>query len=256
MNKIISKLTDISNHFMNNIKALIPRKIKNETVLKAIEFLRRRSKMPSERILENAFVNREILCKSGNGILCKDSYIENQHEWKGVRFGSRKRSAVQYSGCGIIATYNALMALGETVSSHRLVELISRYERNGAVLKGDFGISPVAIADYFRENGYRTDVVCGKEKDSIDRLGADSATVIVTVYNDRRNIMAGMHTVNITKDSHNKYFIHNAYTKNKDNIYVSKDNEGSGFDTLQDAVDSISCDPALLYAIGISKLCP
>ncbi|MDE6388724.1 MAG: hypothetical protein K2L82_13075 [Lachnospiraceae bacterium] len=101
---------------------------------------------------------------------------------------------MSYSGCEIIATYNALKALGEPVSEQTAVDLIAMYENNGAVLGGKFGSSPYAIEDYFKEQGY--DVVTTTSQDSaiINKIGESCDTVIVNAYNNKDDITAMIHT--------------------------------------------------------------
>ena len=237
------------------IRAFIPQRIKNETVLKTYEFLRRRSAVPSKRIKSNEKVNRATLCNPECKILEPDNYVENQHEWKDVQFGSWKRHNMQYSGCEIIATYNALLALGEKVSGRTMVNLISHYEADGAALNGDFGVSPTAIFDYFENRGYDVSITYSKDKAVINSLGENSDTIIATVYNDRKNIMKEVHTVCITKDADKKYFIHNSYVKDGRNVYVRKGKcgKGEGFDTVQEAAVNVSPDSSIICVIGISR---
>lgn len=54
--------------------------------------------------------------------------IENQALWGKAQFGNSPNSNMSYSGCEIIATYNALSALGEPTSADTMVSLISRYD--------------------------------------------------------------------------------------------------------------------------------
>lgn len=135
-----------------------------------------------------------------------------------------------------------------------MVDLISGYEEDGAALNGDFGVSPVAISDYFKDNNYDVTVLMSRNKTEINALGENSETVIVTAYNNQKDIMAQVHTVSITKDENDKYFVHNSYTLDSHNNYVSKgkDKSGNGFDTLQDAIEGMSSDAAVISVIGLS----
>jgi hypothetical protein len=237
------------------IRAFIPQRIKNGTVLKTYEFLRSKSSIPPKRIKSNAKANRTVLCSPECHILKPDSYIENQHEWNDVKFGSWKKHNMRYSGCEIIATYNALLALGEKVSGRTMVKLISHYEADGAALNGDFGVSPTAIFDYFENKGYDTEITYSKDETVINKLAESSDTVIATVYNDRMDIMKAVHTVCITKDTDNKYLIHNAYAKDGQGVFVRKGRGGKdeGFDTLQEAAVNVASGSALICAVGISR---
>lgn len=179
-------------------------------------------------------------------IYCAGEYIENQYYWKDVKFGI---SDMSYSGCEIIATYNALKALGEPVSEQTAVDLIAMYENNGAVLGGKFGSSPYAIEDYFREQGYDVMTTTSQDPSIINKIGEDCDTVIVNAYNNKDDITAMIHTVSITKEE-GTYSVHNAYYVDSNNNYAAKD----GYGTLQEAIDAISRDEsASIDVIGISN---
>lgn len=239
----------ILNNFYKALKAWIPQHIKNKDVLAFYEILRHFSNISEKRIEKNAKINEGLLYNS-KSILKSGDYIENQGEWEVVQFGSLKEHNMKYSGCEIIATYNALMALGEAVSGEMMVNLISGYERDGAALNGDFGVSPVAIEDYFKNRGYDVSITTSKEIDTINNIGVKSDTVIVTAYNDQHDITAQVHTVSITKEADGKYCIHNSYYYDKHNgTYVSR----RGFDTLQNAINGMSSDASVISVIGISK---
>jgi len=161
---------------------------------------------------------------------------------------------MKYSGCEIIATYNALVDLGVNLSNNfngndAMVNLISYFEENGAMLNGDFGVAPMEIEKYFKNNGYNVTSTSSTNEDRINNLGTNSETVIVTVYNDQNDIMRQVHTVCVTKDASGYYTIHNAYKMNAANKYI----EMGGYNTLSDAISAISTDPKSIYTIGINK---
>lgn len=174
-------------------------------------------------------------------------YIENQKYWENVKYGI---SDMSYSGCEIIATYNALKALGEDVSAKTVVELIATYECNGAVLWGKFGTSPYTIGDYFKKEGYDVVTTFSQDTEIINNIGESCDTVIVNAYNDENDITAMIHTVSITKDEAGTYSVHNAYCNDGNGNYLAKD----GYGTLQEAIDDISNEkPKSIYVIGISN---
>lgn len=174
-------------------------------------------------------------------------YIENQSDWGNVRFG---RSDMAYSGCEILATCNALTALGETVSAQTVADMIAMYECYGAVLGGRFGTSPYALEEYFRQQGYRVETTTSTDTAQINAIGAGSDTVIVNAYNNKNDIMAMIHTVSITRDKKEKFSVHNAYYRDQTNQFAAKGSYGS----LQEAVHAISNrNPESIVVIGISK---
>lgn len=248
---------------VTEVKEFIPHKVPNNIVLGVLEGM-----SEAESILFKLFPiptivipvkhsrdNKDILLKGSptennqNEIIYQPGeYIENQKNWTEVRFGITNMS---YAGCEIIATYNALKALGEEVSEQTIVDLILMYECDGAVLGGGFGTSPYAVEDYFIENGYDVVTTTSLDTKTINEIGESSDTVIVSVYNDKDDIMEMIHTVCITKDMNGQYSVHNAYNYNSvTKSYEAKD----GYYTLQDAINAVSNkSPSSIDVIGISN---
>lgn len=141
------------------LKGFIPQNIPNETVLGTLEgaarletwmkqpiflfpesfpipILRPTTLITAAAIERHKEYNLDILIKESqkkDGIYATGEYIENQFYWKDIKFGI---SDMSYSGCEIMATYNALKALGEPVSEQTVVDLIAMYEADGAVFGG------------------------------------------------------------------------------------------------------------------------
>lgn len=234
------------------IKAFIPQKVSNEAVVVAMEKLSVDYPVAPITIQQNEADNLAILTTTAT--LCESGkYIENQASWSDVKYGNK--STMDKTGCGIIASYNALLALGESVSEQTMVDLISRYEQNGAVLYGEFGTSPLQIVKCFEEKGYDVTLSISKEEAAINDIGDNSDTVIATVYNNKYNVMDQLHTVSITKDANGKFSIHNTglFDSNA-NSYLAKDNNGLGYDTLHDAICDVSGGDSMnISVIGISK---
>ncbi len=251
------------------LKGFIPQKISNAAVLgtldraakieaaiKKMSFPIPVSAKSSAVIKRHKVQNMNILLNgsqesNGAAIYAKDKYIENQNAWREVKFGI---SDMRYSGCEIIAAYNALKALGEPVSEQTVVDLIAMYEQNGAVLGGKFGTSPYAVENYFRGRGYDVMTTTSREAAVINRIGEKCDTVIVNAYNNKNDITAMIHTVSITRGEEGTYSVHNAYHIDKkgngNDRYVSKD----GYSTLQEAIDAISKYGSLcIDVIGISN---
>lgn len=225
------------------LRAFIPQKISNKTVLTVLKILSKLCCISEPIIISNAAYNRKILLDKD--IYEPDCYIENQSKWRAVKFG--RKYTMSYSGCEIIAVYNALRALGEDMSLPRVIGLISCFENNGAVLGGFFGTAPYAIERYFRDNGYGVIVTDSMDTELINSIGEESDTVIVTAYNDKYDIMKQVHTVSITKEERETYAVHNAY------YYVhGRFQAKNGYQNLQEAINAISgMHPASIYVIGI-----
>ena len=235
-------------------KALIPQEISNGTFLSIYDALTKLSDIPESVIKQNAIDNAKLLSGTNTPLSATD-YIENQSQWGNVKFGEGNKTNIAGSGCGIIATYNALNALGETTTSQTMVDLISYYEHDGAVMGGAWGVSPEAIENYFIGQGY--DVTSTSEKGmlTINMIGEQYDTVIVTAYNDAYDITQQVHTVSITKETDGTYSVHNVNEYDSgQNKYVCRDNNGVGYSTLMDAINSISLtEPSSINVIGISN---
>lgn len=132
----------------------------------------------------------------------KPGLIENQKELGYLRFG---KTTMAYAGCEILAVYNVLYSLGTKAN---LADLIHTFEHDGMVLSGRFGTAPKAISDFFNKRGY-TVKMSQKEKD-FEAIASQSKNMILTMYNNRFNIMDEVHTVCITKAEDGLY-AHNVY---------------------------------------------
>ena len=79
-------------------------------------------------------------------IYCQEDIPKEQ--W---RYGFRASAA---TGCGWIATYNALCLLGKPVEPEKLIQY---YERQFPLVHGNCGTTILAPAFYFKKKGYRVD---------------------------------------------------------------------------------------------------
>ena len=196
------------NEMFKKVCAVIPTKINNSTVVEAFEMMRKQQKLMkkdfSAKIAgnETAFKKHEAALKNAGG------YVEDQNAWTDVSYGE---STMQYSGCEIFATFNAIRnIMGKDIMS--LPKMINSYEKDGMVLSGKFGTAPKAIADFLNNNGFTTKLTT-EEKD-FDALGKSADSLILTMYNDGSDISQEVHTVNISKDA-GKFTAHNVYCNGK-----------------------------------------
>ena len=234
-------------------KGFIPRKVDNETVLKSYDLMSAMCPISSKTIESNAAWNAKELTQtdaSGNNVYIPKagSYIENQSEWGNVKFGCSPNSDMSYSGCEIIATYNALSALGENTSADTMVNLISSYEKNGAALYGEFGVAPNAIERYMKNAGYQVQSTISLDQGKINEIGENSDVIIATVYNNKNDITGEIHTVCITKTQGGNYMAHNT-GKKINGKYI----ESANVKTLYDALQLISTDFQAINVVGIEK---
>ena len=223
------------------IGAFVPQYIPNRLVCGLMGLLSVLYRTPKTRREENRKHNGELR------LFIPGKYIENQSQWRIVRFG--RKSTMAYSGCEILAVYNALLSLGECLSASELVELIGTFERNGAVWAGLLGTAPGAICKYFRKRGYKTEIRYRRDESTVNELGEEYDTLIVMFYNDAHDIFKMIHTVNISKDKEGKYWVHNCYKRQGINFVADGPHE-----SLWNAIhnrDFRQC--AVLCTIGIRK---
>lgn len=205
--------------------------------------------VPTQIRLRNRRENEKLLAQSSSPFV-PGQFIENQQQWGSIRFGAGRKSNMQYAGCGILAAANALLALGEPVDSHRMAELICSFEKDGAVLRGDFGVSPQSIQRYLEAQGYRTQLLTCRDKEAVDRLGELCRAAIVTVYNDGTDLLAQLHTVCMAKNRAGRFVVHNAGWQTRTDPAFQKAN-AAGFASLDQAVCAVSKRAVLLSCIGI-----
>ena len=102
------------------------------------------------------------------------------------RYGFRSSAA---TGCGWIATYNALRILGKSACPNKLIRY---YERQLPLVHGNAGTSFWGPLVYFRQQGYRAEFVV--KRDTFDEAAKD-ADVCVLFYRWRRKWTLGAHFV-------------------------------------------------------------
>lgn len=230
-------------------KAFIPQHITNRKMLLFYRIAAFFSLIPKAKIVRHVEQNQMLFKEKGSPFKAGD-YIENQAEWGAIKFGISRHSSMAYSGCEIMATYNAKLALGEMISEKTMVDLIARYERKGVALNGAIGTSPKEIITYFQENGYKVIMTESTAPKLINQIGRTSDTIIVTAYNNRNDITGMIHTVSVTKEENGTYTLHNAYVYRQDShSYVAK----GGYHTLQEAIENMSSAPAVICVIGICR---
>ncbi|MBQ9148023.1 MAG: hypothetical protein IJX69_00455 [Oscillospiraceae bacterium] len=117
-----------------------------------------------------------------------DDLIYNQRnipkdQW---RYGFRASAA---TGCGWIATYNAMRLMGYTVD---IDELITWYEKQLPLIHGNAGTTMWTPVIRFRKWGFPTEVVLDRRK--FDEA-AKNADVCLLFYRWRKNLKLGAHFV-------------------------------------------------------------
>lgn len=239
------------------LAVFVPRYIPNLLVAGVIGFMQMVQRTSKEKVEQNFIENSKLLeeqssLQGGVPFFRPGAYIENQRLWRKVKFG--RDYTMSYGGCEIMAVYNALLSLGKELSAKEMAELISHFERRGAVRGGLWGVAPQAVKPYFKRKGYHVKKTWSRREKTINRIGEESDTVIVFSYNNGQDIFDGMHTVNISKDGEGKFHVHNDYRTGPDGqgriVFVSH----GPYDTLAEAVTNLSeGTAAIICVIGIRK---
>ncbi|MBR1862298.1 MAG: hypothetical protein IJ796_10665 [Lachnospiraceae bacterium] len=204
------------------LRGFIPQRVSNGAVVGFLRFTKGISKPFTRRNKDEALTQ---LSRIENHLKsCRQSFIENQNDYTDVGYGAK---TMQYSGCGVFAVYNALVYLNKKTGykktdelkkilsfppAQRLSYLIKAFEKNGIVFSGNLGTSPKSIRDFFAKLGLST-VMTSRVSD-FDRMGEESDTLILMMYNDRENIFNNVHTINISKDGA-RFTAHNVYANGR-----------------------------------------
>lgn len=120
-------------------------------------------------------------------------FIEDQHSYTDMKYG---KVTVRYSGCEVISVYNAIWSI-EKKATIPFVKMVRDFEKDGMVLRGIFGTSPKSINKYLNKHGYKT--VYSVNENEFDKIGEKSRSILVTYYNDGKDISKMIHTIAITK---------------------------------------------------------
>ena len=229
--------------------SFIPRYINNRALLTIYQLL---TLVPVPRKVREKNYNRnleQLRNAAWDFWTVPSVYIENQNEWGDILFGTGGHHNMRYSGCEVLATFNALKALTQAGSPESMAKLICEFETRGAALRGEFGVSPRAIEAYFRKHGFRVAATDKSDSESLDMVDGQSQVLIATVYNDANDITKQVHTVCITQDAGKGYVLHNTYRKDAKGRYLAS----PAYATITDALKKISnFETKLIYLIGIS----
>ena len=219
---------------MSFLKSFIPTKVSNEIILNFFELLRITA---SHKFNGNLEKNNKNFNNHLKEIEENDGYIENQDLYTDMNYGNK---TIDFCGCEIIATYNAIYDL---TGKHDISfpNMIDSFEKDGIVLSGFFGTAPRSIEDYFKKQGFKT--ISSSKKNEYDKIGEKSDALILTMFNDKNNIMNMVHTINITKKNGGFYIHNNGYKS-----YLTKYNSIS--DLLLRINDGNAKD---IFLIGIMK---
>ena len=163
-----------------------------------------------------------------------NGYIEDQNSYTDLSYGKR---TVKYSGCEVIAVYNALSHMNDR--RYDLISLLGKFEVDGCILSGEWGTAPSAIKDFFIAEGYIV-----KQYRLKDKIDLPFDTFILVIYNDKYDIRQQIHTVCVTLDK-NMYTVHNMYGNGR---------AFGGFNSIEDLLQNHSSGNAkMIYLLGIKR---
>lgn len=216
-------------------REFIPEKVNNKLVLNVYDLISQFGKLFID--LKEAHARMEANSKAERNHLSskRPSYIEDQRNYSDMHYGM---VSMQYAGCEIFSVYNAfLYVFGKEIIP--LSEMIYEFEQDGITLNGRWGSSPKAIGRYLKRKGLKT-----KRYHKYDMLEACEGEncIIITFYNNSRDIMDQVHTVCVTKEL-DGYYVHN--------LHCNGENTGP-FNSFEQLVKSINKGRAkLINAIVI-----
>ena len=149
-----------------------------------------------------------------------DRFIECQNRLNCLYLGM---STMDKAGCEVIAVYNALTAFD--IADRSLPKLIESFEKDGIMHSGKYGVSVNAMKDALKKAGLKVDLT--SRKDKMKALFEKSKVMILTMYNDKKDLGQQVHSVMIesvdgktdvkasdeerTESAGKEYLVHNMY---------------------------------------------
>ena len=115
------------------------------------------------------------------------------------------RFTMDYNGCEVIAAHNALLTLG---TAEPLGETAAYFERHGLFLGGAWGTHVLAVPGYFVAHGFRA----RRHWKAFDTAFAGARAAVFSYWNDKNDLMKGVHTVAIGRGANGVLSIDNLYT--------------------------------------------
>lgn len=141
-------------------------------------------KIESSELWQEIFVTSRLDTLKEQNII----YYQNMDILKQMKYGSKR---VDETGCGVIALHNALVLLGKKSDFSKL---IYELESNGKlILNGALGTDPTA-AEYVAQK-YELSFSVFSDVNELNKLKDGQGVVVMTFWNEKGNITAGVHTV-------------------------------------------------------------
>lgn len=167
--------------------------------------------------IANYLYNQQLTNDLSNYYETTNGFIFNQKDEIGIknyRFGYNTIGPV---GCGLVATYNALLLLGDKMEFY---DVIREFETNGVMLQGCCGTHPLAIVQFFTKRGYDVNIAFNNFDDIADNEN------IVNIMYYKHSYWEHYVTIKYEDESFKGY---NTFCKNS-----NVDNLGDSIATLAD----------------------
>ena len=238
-----SALRGAAKNVKNYAVSFVPQRVSGRTALGFMEFLRAVQPRRVTLAEGNLYGNIYAYAKHRERVYRQDGYIEDQENYTDLRYGS---VTVSYAGCEVIAVANVLNALrracliGDDLCQE-LPHLLYLFEMNGKILGGRFGTSPGALRDYMKFLGFETWLCTDMQNFPI--VAGMSDVLILTCYNDEKNLLKEVHTFCISKED--GYRTHNAYDRGKAGCRYEK------FEDLLRDLNGGSAKPICLVGVRV-----
>ena len=105
---------------------------------------------------------------------------------------------MDYNGCEVLASYNALLLLGDPLP---LGAVAAWYELRGLFLAGAWGTHVLAIPRFFRARGYAPEVLYAssvRAPEDYDAAFDGAQAAVFSFWNSAQRLRAGVHTVSLS----------------------------------------------------------
>ena len=219
---------------LNKLKGYLQNNVDNEVFINFMEVLRHayKKKFP-DHLAKNkeGFKNHLATIKRNRG------FIEDQGNYKDMYYGLLELSK---NGCELIAIYNALYEITKK-DDIDFPAIVDKHEKDGMILSGLFGTSMKSIEDYFKKNGFKT--ASSWKKEDYEKIAKESDVLILTIYNNKDDILDQVHTVCITKKN-GKLYVHNN----------GANSASVAYDSITDVLKRINSGRAKdIFLVGINK---
>ena len=138
-------------------------------------------------------------------------YIYGQGYYSNWKFGTR---TLDYNGCGVIATYNALRKLGKPT---KLIDIIYDFDiKSGSLAMGFFGSDPTHISQYLREKGFTCTAykTFSSLEPALSKMTKNQVLIVCAWNSDDKK--TGAHYIAVEKIKSNSYGIYNLYSNSEE----------------------------------------